>query len=212
LKLSHDHLGFALSPDGLRAAVPIAAFWIIAGLRTAFLSPADRRGGWIFRVILGRPGTEQLDTTPLWILPCAMLLTLGIVALISLLAPPELRGWRPFASQALVAIGLCLLLTDAAFLKVVSLPFTGEGRAPTNNLAIILLQYFGFFPPLVLLMIGLGPWLEASLWHVGFTVVIIVWAHRAMRGAHTKNAEYYANLIDLDDEEEEFPQRLGLRY
>ncbi len=212
LKLSHDHLGFALSPDGLRAAVPIAAFWIIAGLRTAFLSPADRRGGWIFRVILGRPGTEQLDTTPLWILPCAMLLTLGIVALISLLAPPELRGWRPFASQALVAIGLCLLLTDASFLKVVSIPFTGEGRAPTNNLAIILLQYFGFFPPLVLLMIGLGPWLEASLWHVGFTVVIIVWAHLAMRRAHTKNAEYYANLIDLDDNEEEFPQRLGLQY
>ena len=55
LKLSHRHLGFALSPDGLRAAVPIAAFWTIAGLRTAFLSPADRRGGWIFRVILGGP-------------------------------------------------------------------------------------------------------------------------------------------------------------
>jgi len=212
LKLSHDHLGFALSPDGLRAAVPIAAFWIIAGLRTAFLSPADRRGGWIFRVILGRPGTEQLDTTPLWILPCALLLTLGIVALISLLAPPELLGWRPFASQALVAIGLCLLLTDVSFLKVVSIPFTGDGRAPTNNLAVTLLQYFGFFPTLVLLTVGLGPWLEASLWHVGFTVAIIVWAHLAMRRAHRKNAEYYANLIDLDDDEEEFPQRLGLHY
>jgi hypothetical protein len=212
LKLSHDHLGFALSPDGLRAAVPISAFWIIAGFRTAFLSPADRRGAWIFRVILGRPGTEQLDTTPLWILPWALLLTLGIVALISLLAPPELRGWKPFASQALVAIGLCQLLTDALFLKVTAIPFTGERRTPTNNLAITLLQYFGFFPPLVLLMVGLGPWLEASLWHVGFTVAIIVWAHHVMRGIHRKNAEYYANLIDLDDDEEEFPQRLGLQY
>ena len=56
LKLAHGHLGFALSPDGLRAAVPIVAFWTIAGLRTAFLSPADKRGSWIFRVILGKPG------------------------------------------------------------------------------------------------------------------------------------------------------------
>jgi hypothetical protein len=210
LKLSHGHLGFALSPDGLRAAVPIAAFWIIAGLRTAFLSPADRRGSWIFRVILGKPGTEQLATTPLWILPCALFLTLGIVALISL--SPELRGWKPVAGQALVAIGLCLLLTDALFLKVTSIPFTGEARVPTNNLAITLLQYFGFFPALVLLVAGLGPWLEASLWHVGFTIAFIVWAHLAMRRVHRKNAEYYANLIDLDDDEEEFPQRLGLRY
>ena len=54
LKPSHARLGFALSTDGLRAAVPIAAFWTIAGLRNAFLSPADRRGGWIFRVILGK--------------------------------------------------------------------------------------------------------------------------------------------------------------
>ncbi|MEA2263355.1 MAG: hypothetical protein QOJ51_6180, partial [Acidobacteriaceae bacterium] len=81
LKLSHRHLGFALSPDGLLAAVPIAAFWTIAGLRTAFLSPADRRGGWIFRLILGRPTSVQLGATVRWILPCVLGLTLGMVAL-----------------------------------------------------------------------------------------------------------------------------------
>ena len=80
LKSSHGHLGFALSPDGLLAAVPIVAFWTIAGLRNAFLSPMDRRGGWVFRVILGRPGPAQLAATTLWILPCALLLTLGMVA------------------------------------------------------------------------------------------------------------------------------------
>ena len=41
---------------------------------------------------------------------------------------------------------------------------------------------------------------------------IIAGAHFAMRRAHKKNAAYHANLIDLDDDEEEFPQRLGLRY
>jgi uncharacterized membrane protein YwzB len=212
LKLEHGHVGLALSADGLRAAVPIAAFWTIAGLRTAFLSPMDKRGGWVFRVILGKPGVTQLDATTLWILPCVLLLTLGMVALISLAAPPELRDWKSAMSQTFVAIGLCMLLTDALFLKVTSLPFTGESKAPATNLAFILLQYFGFFPPLVLLTVALEPWLEASLWHMAATVGCIVAAHVVMRRANKKNAEYYANLIDLDDDEEEFPQRLGLRY
>ncbi len=212
LKLAHGHLSVALSPDGLRAAVPIVAFWTVAGLRTAFLSPMDKRGAWVFRVILGRPDVAQLAATTLWILPCVLVVTLGLVALISLVAPSGLHDWRSAMSQTLVAIGLCLLLTDALFLKVTSIPFTGERRAPTTNLAFILLQYFGFFPPLVLLTVALEPWLEADIWHIVGTIGCIVATHVAMRRVHRKNAEYYANLIDLDDDEEEFPQRLGLRY
>jgi hypothetical protein len=212
LRVSHGHLGLVLSPDGLRAAVPIAAFWTIAGLRTAFLSPADRRGGWIFRVILGRPTSAQLGTTVRWILPCVLGLTFGMVALINRVAPPELRGWNSLACQVLVAVGLCLLLTDALFLKVRTIPFTGEARAPATNLAFILLQYFGFFPPLVLLSVGLEPWLETSVWHVVGMVAVIGAVHLAVLRIHSKDAEYHANLIDLDEDEEEFPQRLGLRY
>ena len=134
-------------------------------------------------MILGKPGTEQLATTTLWILPFVLVMTLGVVALISLVAPPELHGWRPTTSQVLVASGLCLLLIDALFLKVRSIPFTGEERASTTNLAIKLLQYFGFFPPLVLLAVGLGPWLEASLWHVAGTVGIAVGASCDAQGS-----------------------------
>jgi hypothetical protein len=212
LRLTPGHLGFQLSADGLRAAVPIVAFWTITGLRTAFVSPTDKRGSWIFRVILGRPGVEQLDATELWILPFAIVLTLGVVALVATIAPPALHGWRPVLSQALVGIGLSLLLTDVLFLVVRSIPFTGGERASGTNLAFILLQYFGLFPPLVLVMVDLQPWLEAALWHVAVAVGMIAGAHFAMRRAHKKNAGYYANLIDLDDDEEEFPQRLGLRY
>jgi hypothetical protein len=212
LKLGHGHVAFALSPDGLRAAVPIVAFWIIAGLRTAFLSPADRRGAWLFRVILGRPGQTQLATAKLWVLLCGLVLTLGIVALVSVIIPPPLRGWRSATSQALVAVGLCLLLTEALFLKVRAIPFTGAAEAPATNLAFILLQYFGFFPPLVLLTLSLEPWLEANLWHATGTIAIIVAGLLWMRAVYRTNVDYYTNLIDLDDDEEEFPQRLGLRY
>jgi hypothetical protein len=212
LRLSPGRLGFQLSPDGLRAAVPIVAFWTITGLRTAFVSPADKKGGWIFRVILGRPGVEQLDATEIWILPFTIVLTLGVVALVTAIAPPPLQGWRPVLSQALVGIGLSLLLTDVLFLTVRSIPFTGGERPSGTNLAFILLQYFGLFPPLILLMVDLEPWLENSLWNVAGTLGIIAVAHFAMRRAHKKNAAYHADLIDLDEDGEEFPQRLGLRY
>ena len=212
LKLGHGHVAFALSPDGLRAAVPIVAFWTIAGLRTAFLSPADRRGGWLFRVILGRPGLTQLAAAKLWVLLCGMILTLAFLALVSAIGPAQLRGWRFATSQGLVAIGLCLLLTEALFLKVRTIPFTGAAGAPTTNLAFILLQYFGFFPPLVLLTLSLEPWLEANLWHAAGMIVIVVAVLLWMRRVHRTNVNYYTNLIDLDDDEEEFPQRLGLRY
>jgi hypothetical protein len=212
LKLGHGHVAFALSPDGLRAAVPIVAFWTIAGLRTAFLSPADRRGGWLFRVILGRPGLTQLGAAKLWVVLCGMVLTLAFLALVSAIGPAQLRGWRFATSQGLVAIGLCLLLTEALFLKVRTIPFTGAAGAPTTNLAFILLQYFGFFPPLVLLTLSLEPWLEANLWHAAGMIVIVVAVLLWMRRVHRTNVNYYTNLIDLDDDEEEFPQRLGLRY
>jgi hypothetical protein len=212
LKLGHGHIGLALSPDGLRAAVPITAFWTIAGLRTAFQSPTDKRGGWIFRVILGKPASAHLAATTLWVLPLVLGLTLSMIAIINRVAPPDLLGWKSVTCQALVAISLCLLLTDALFLKVRSIPFTGDAKASTTNLAFILLQYFGLFPPLVLLSVGLEPWLKASVWHVVAMVGIMVAAHLAMRDVHRKDAEYHVNLIDLDDEEEEFPQRLGLRY
>jgi hypothetical protein len=111
-----------------------------------------------------------------------------------------------------VAVGLCLLLTEALFLKVRAIPFTGAAEAPATNLAFILLQYFGFFPPLVLLTLSLEPWLEANLWHATGTIAIIVAGLLWMRAVYRTNVDYYTNLIDLDDDEEEFPQRLGLRY
>jgi hypothetical protein len=212
LKISHGHLGLALSPDGLLAAAPIVAFWTIAGLRNAFLSPMDRRGSWVFRVILGRPGSAQLGTATLWILPCALLLTLGTVLLTGLMGPPELREWKSLLCQGLVAIGLCVLLTDSLFLKVRSLPFTGDTKAPATNLAFTMLQYFGLFPPLVWLSVGLETWLKTTMWHASGAVVVVIAAHVYMSRIHRKNVSYFADLIDLDDYEEEFPQRLGLRY
>jgi len=209
---SHGEIRCVFSSDGLRAAVPIAAFWTIAGLRMCFLSPADQRGNWMFRVILGKPGLEQFTTTKRWVLLWAITLSLGTIALTYSIAPPDLSSLKASLVQALVAIGLCLLLTDIFFLKVRIIPFTGKRAATTTNLAIVLLPYIAFFKPLISLTVGLEPWLEASFGHILIAASAITVLHLGIRKLDRRMVAEYANQTDLDDDEEEFPQKLGLRY
>lgn len=42
--LVDGRMRFLFSPQGLRATVPIVAFWTVSGLRSTFLAPADQRG------------------------------------------------------------------------------------------------------------------------------------------------------------------------
>ncbi len=205
------HFSFGLSSVGLRAAVPIVAFWTVAGLRAAFLSPAEMRVHWIFRVIQGRPGMEESAATRTWVLLWAFVLTLGTVAMTHAVAPPALRSAHAVVVQLLVAVGLCVLLTDAFLLNVKSIPFTA-GQPPSNtNLAFVLLQYFGLFPPFVLITLSLEEWLEASAVHFAVAVAVLVAAHLRMMSAHKKVVAYFMQF-GAEEDEEEFPQRLGLRY
>lgn len=204
------HFGF--SSSGLRAAVPIVAFWTIAGLRTSFLSPADQRGSWIFRVIRGRPGLEQLTAARQWVLLWGMLLSLGVFALVRAVAPHELSGWNASLIQLLVATGLCLLLTDIFFLNVKTIPFTGLRAASPTRLAWVITLYIGCFPLLILLTLYLETWMEASLGHLAIAAVTATAAHLGLRMIHRKIVAEYTSQIDLDEDQEEFPQTLGLRY
>ena len=80
------------------------------------------------------------------------------------------------------------------------------------NLAWVLIRYFGLFPPLVLVTLSLEGWLEASIVHVAIAVLVIAVAHVRMMMLHRRLIASYVALVDVDDDEEEFPQRLGLRY
>ncbi len=211
-KLGHGRVGLGFSTEGLRAAVPIVAFWTVAGLRAAFLGPADRRVNWLFRVIHGKPGWDESAATRLWVLLWALLLTLGSVALIHTVASPGLRDWRSFGIQLFAGASLCLLLTDAFFLNVKTVPFTGTRPAASMNLAYVLIQYFGLFPPLVLISLSLEDWISISTTHLLIAAVVVVVAHLELLRRHRKILHDSVSLLDVDDDEEEFPQRLGLRY
>jgi hypothetical protein len=212
LRLGHGSIAFAFSPEGLRAAVPIIAFWTVAGLRAAFLGPADRRVNWVFRIIHGKPGWDESTATRLWVLLWSMILTLGGITLIHAVAPPQLRDWRSLGIQIFTGVSLCLLLTDAFFLNVKTVPFTGVRSPASMNLAYVLIQYFGLFPPLVLIVLGLEDWIAAGMGHLLVAVLIVGLAHAELLRRHRKILLDSTNLLDVDDDEEEFPQRLGLRY
>jgi hypothetical protein len=201
-----------LSADGLRAAIPIVAFWTIAGLRNAFVSPVDSRGSWIFRVVRGRPGLDLLLPARGWVLACALAVTLATVGLIDIVGPSSMRGRGAIAVQAICAAALCLLLRDVLFLRMKTIPFTGGQTTSETNLAVVLIQYFGLFPPMVLIAMEIERWMQASLIHSVVVVVATILIHLKMQAAHRRIATEHAELLDVDAEEEEFPQRLGLRY
>jgi hypothetical protein len=211
-KLSHGRVGLAVSTEGLRLAVPIIAFWTVAGLRAAFLGPADRRVNWLFRVIHGKPGWDESAATRMWVLLWALALTLGSIALAHAVAPPEMRGWKSFGIQLFSGVSLCLLLTNAFFLNVKTVPFTGTRSAGSMNLAYVLIQYFGLFPPLVLITLNLEDWIAVGSGHLLVATVAVIAAHAELLRRHRRILSDSINLLDVDDDEEEFPQRLGLRY
>ena len=77
VSVAHGRIAFVFSPQGLRATVPIVAFWTVSGLRSTFLAPADQRGRWIFRVILGKAGLVEVSATQRWVFLWSALLSLA---------------------------------------------------------------------------------------------------------------------------------------
>ena len=112
--VAHDKVRIEVSPDGIRAALGIVAFWVIAGMRMAFVSSGNRQGNWVFRIVHGRPphflpAVQQLLAAKIWVLLCAALSTLSAGIALRAIAPPQLLTVPATAAQALVAAGICLL-------------------------------------------------------------------------------------------------------
>ncbi len=213
----HNQLHIAISADGLRSAIAIIAFWIVAGLRSAFISPGNERGSWAFRIAHGNPpafpiALDRLQAAKTWVMVCALAVTCAALLASRAIAPPELLNAAATAAQTLTVLALCLLLTDAFFLHVITVPFTGTPSSEEPNLAFTLLRYFTFFPVVVWLPIAVEPWIESKLWHFATAVIAIIAAHIGLRFCHHALVAAHCQQLPLEEDEEDFPMRLGLRY
>ncbi|HVT99124.1 MAG TPA: hypothetical protein VHE33_16585 [Acidobacteriaceae bacterium] len=209
--LQRGHLLFFFSRDGLRATVPIVAFWTVSGLHSTFLAPADQRGRWIFRAILGKAGIAELVAAKRWVLFWSALLSMTAAGCAYALAAGP-RSWLFAADQLLVSLGWSLILTDLFFLNATSIPFTGARPNSATNFALLLIPYLGFFPAVVMFTVALEPVLEVSVGHLACGVGLVAVAHLILHGMHRSRIADHVHGIEPDEDEEEFPLRLGLRY
>jgi hypothetical protein len=214
--MAGEHLRLGISGDGIRVSIGIVAFWVIAGLRTAFVSSGNQQGSWVMHIVHGRPphfqaAIEELLAAKVWVMLCAGAVTLATMGLLRLVAPAEVLVPRATAAQLLVAAGLCVLLTDAFFMNVTVVPFTG-GTRESSNLAFTLLKYFSFFPMVAPLSIAAQFLIERSGRNFGIGAGMVVVLHLWLRKRHRDAVRLHSEQIALEEDEEDFPMRLGLRY
>jgi hypothetical protein len=212
----HSRVRIEISSDGIRAAVGIAAFWTIAGLRMAFVSPGNQHGNWVFRIVHGRPphpsaAIDMLLAAKVWVLVCGGIVTFGTFLVLRACAPSELLTWTATASQLLIAAGICLLLTDIMFLNVKIVAFTGERAREQPNLATSALKYFAFVPAMAWVPLISEPWIEVRAQHFILAAAAIAVTHLALRSRHRVIVREHCNTPGLEEDEEEFPLKLGLR-
>lgn len=215
--VTHGKVHVQVSPDGIRATAGIVAFWIIAGLRMAFTSSGNRQGNWVFRIVHGRPpelatALQLLWAAKTWVLLSAGAITLLVALLLRLVSPAELLKPQATAAQLIVAGGLCLLLTDAFFLNVTAIAFTGEPQRDQPNFALTVLKYFTFFPAIAAFPPIIEPWMEASVTHVIAAILILAGSHLVLAAKHRALLRQHCAMQALEDDEEDFPMKLGLRY
>jgi hypothetical protein len=217
VNVAHNRISFEFSTDGLRCAIGIIVFWVIAGLRMAFVSPGNQQGSWAFRAVNGRPPRfdcekEQMQATKIWVCLWGAIISFGFYLAFRAISPPELLTWPATASQLLVAAGMSLLLTDILFFNVKTVPFAGEPEHEQSDLAVSVLKYFIF----VLIAAGIPlifeAWMENNFWHFIFAAAFIAVAHLAIRNRHRALIREYCSMPELEDGEEEFPIKLGLHY
>ena len=217
LSVVHQQVRMGISSDGIRAAIGIVAFWLISGLRMAFVSNGNEQGSWVFRIVHGRPpqfnaATEQLRAAQIWVLLWALIVTCGACLAFRVFAPAELLTLPATASQLLVAAGMCLLLTDILFLNVKIVAFSGERAREQSNFAIGVLKYFAFVPAVAWVPLISESWIEVSEQHFILAAGSIAITHLALRSRHRAIVREYCNTPSLEEGEEEFFLRLGLHY
>jgi hypothetical protein len=64
----------------------------------------------------------------------------------------------------------------------------------------------------VALPVALEPWIETSPLHFAAATIVIVAAHFALRALHRRIIDEHCNMPALEDDEDDFPFKLGLRY
>jgi hypothetical protein len=209
-RVGGGHVHPVLLPSGIRSAIPVMVFWTVAGLRSVLASPIDRRGAWLFRIIIGRPNAGHLAGTRIWVTLWAAVIGLTTAIVLHALSPESLQSGLTTLNQLLIAIGISFLLTDIFLFSVRSVPFTHLRKSSITDLPLVIVRYVVLFPLLVAILVHNETWIEASALHLLKAFFFLVAAHVLLLKTHARSL-LQSTLDTPPDEADEFPQRLGLR-
>ena len=120
--------------------------------------------------------------------------------------------WSATASELLNAAGICQLLTDILFFNVKTLPFAGESARQQSNIAFSVLKYAVFLPVVAWLPIAAEAWMEMNILHFVLAATVLAAVHLLIRIANRAMIREHCAMPALEDDEEDFPMKLGLRY
>lgn len=210
LEFSSGHIRFALTANGIRAAIPIMIFFTVAGLRSVVSAPVDRRGSWLFGVLIGRPRSEHLTGMRIWITLCATIVALGTALLLHAFSPDSMKNAYVIAGQLLIAVGLTLLLSDLLLFSIRTIPFTHLHKSSVNDLPFAFTRYFILFPIFISIVVQKEAAIESSVLRLFTTLGLFIATHLLILRAHGLFLAQ-STLDTPPDETEDFPQRLGLR-
>jgi hypothetical protein len=209
-RVGNGHVRPVLLASGIRSAIPVMVFWTVAGLRSVLASPIDRRGAWLFRVIIGRPNAGHLAGTRIWVTLWATVIGFATAIVLHALSPGSLLSHFTTLDQLLIAIGVSFLLADILLFSVRSVPFTYLRKSSITDLPLVVVRYVVLFPLLVAILVHNETWIEANAIHLFKTLFLLVAGHLLMLKTHARSL-LQSTLDTPPDEADEFPQRLGLR-
>jgi hypothetical protein len=210
LRVGGGHVRPALLLNGIRSAIPIMVFWTVVGLSSVLASPVDRRGAWLFRVIIGRPKGGHLAGARIWVTLWATVIGVGTAAVLHVLSPNSLRSPLIMLGQLLVAVGASLLLAEIFLFSVRTIPCTHFRKSRITDLPLVIVRYFVLFPLFVAIVVHYEIWMGASALHLFKALLFLVAAHLVLLKTHVRSLQQ-STLDTPPDEGDEFPQRLGLR-
>jgi len=199
----------SLLPYGIRAAVPIVAFWTVIALTSILSAPIDRRGNWVFRVLIGRPNADHLAGARRWITLWAMLISLATYLALRHFSPTEMRTPLASAAQLLFVIAMPVLLGDIRLFSLRTVPFTHMRTSSIADFPLMILRYFVLYPIFVWMVVNEEMAINTPA-HLLKTLCVFAIAHLLFLKAHA----YSLRQVTLEtplSEGDEFPQSLGLR-
>ena len=171
---------FVASTSGLHAAIPLLLFWLIIGLRGAFLLPADLSARWIFKMVAVDPSIA-VSVAKTWVLMCSLPVILAVIGVLAL------DGWdyRHLLIQLVFGVVSALLLTEASFLFHASIPFTRPRLPGRTSLPLTLAVFLFSLPAFLESVLWLEGIAEAKPWVIMLvfvgTLIVSLSVHRFRR-------------------------------